>query len=295
MNPFRWITEVAFLAFAAGVFLVCRVVITGGMATGLSLWRRLFAPWTALRLRDLGIIREEKSRRRTVLDWRRLLIPAAAFSMAIVVRDALLSPLVLLFGVAALAWVRFQASDVQRAKVNEDAELAVLQMRSLLTVDHSLLNCLNAMELPDGSMKSAVCEVASRLQMHQSPEHAALALKNFPGTVTARLAALIANSSRITDEVQMSLFQAVEVEAHRQKVIRSRMRQTLALVRGTIRLLQGVAAAATGFVLLTSDWRFFFLQDVQHRTLLTALLTCAVLASLYFEYEVHQLGSGEAF
>jgi hypothetical protein len=34
---------------------------------------------------------------------------------------------------------------------------------------------------------------------------------------------------------------------------------------------------------------------VSHRVLLTALLVCAALASLYFEYEVYQLGSGEAF
>jgi hypothetical protein len=230
-----------------------------------------------------------------VVDWRRLFFPVLAFSIAVAVRDVLLSPLVLLFGVVALVWVRHQSEEVQRAKVNEDAELAVLQMRSLLNVDHSLLNALSSVELPDGSLRNAIREVAARLQMHQPPEQAALALKTLPGMVTARLAALIAHSSRITDEVQMGLFQAAEAEAHRQKVTRSRLRQTLALVRGTIRLLQAVAAAATGFVLLTPDWRAFFLQDVPHRTLLTVLLTCAVLASLYFEYEVQQLGSGEAF
>ena len=46
---------------------------------------------------------------------------------------------------------------------------------------------------------------------------------------------------------------------------------------------------------MAPDWRAFFLQDIPHRTLLTGLLSCAVLASLYFEFEVHQLGSGEAF
>jgi hypothetical protein len=43
------------------------------------------------------------------------------------------------------------------------------------------------------------------------------------------------------------------------------------------------------------DWRVFFLQDIPHRTLLTGLLLVAVIASLYFEVEVHQLGNGEAF
>jgi CHASE1-domain containing sensor protein len=87
----------------------------------------------------------------------------------------------------------------------------------------------------------------------------------------------------------------LEQEAHRQKLLRSKMHQTLALVRGTIRLLQGVVAAAMIFVLLSPTWRDFFLQDIPHRTLLTVLLSGAVLASLYFEVEVYQLGSGEAF
>jgi len=255
----------------------------------------MFSSWTTLRLRDLGVLREEKSRQRLAVDWVRILIFIAILLIAAAVHDALLSPLILLIGMAAFAWSRYQAGEAQRMRVNEDAELGTLQMRSLLNVDHSLLNALNGLELPEGALRNAIRDVAARLQMHQQPEQAALALKALPGTVTARLAALIANSARITDEVQMDLFQELEGEAHRQKLIRSKMRQTLALVKGTIRLLQGVAVAATVFVLMAPDWRAFFLQDIPHRTLLTGLLSCAVLASLYFEFEVHQLGSGEAF
>ncbi len=295
MSLFRWILEASFLTFILGVFLSSRVLLENSCAILVSLWRRLLSPWTALRLKDLGILQEEQHTRKISFTWHRLLIPAVALAIAIAVADSLVSPLVLLSGAAALWWARYQSAESQRTEVNEDAELAVLQMRSLLQVDHSLLNSLNAIDLPDGSLKMAIREVASRLQMHQPPEQAALAFRRLPGAVTARLAALIANSSRITDEVQMGLFQTVEAEAHRQKAIRSRMRQTLALVRGTIRLLQGVVVAATIFVLLAPDWRFFFLQDVPHRVLLTVLLVCVVLASLYFEFEVHQLARGEAF
>jgi hypothetical protein len=207
----------------------------------------------------------------------------------------LLSPLVLLFGLLLIAWMNFQTRQNERGRINEDAEMAALQMRSLLIVDRSLLNALNGIELPPGVLKRSVQQVVTRLQMHQPPEQSAQSLKGLPGTVTARLAALIANSARITDEIQSSLLVALEQEAHRQKLLRSKMRQTLALVRGTIRLLQGVVAAAMLFVLLSPIWRSFFLQDIPHRTLLTVLMVCAALASLYFEYEVYQLGSGEAF
>ena len=295
MSLFRWITEASFLSLSLGLLLVLYSSLRALVETASNLWRRLFASWAVLRLRDLGILREEKNRRRLSLDWRRAGIVLLALVGAVIVRDSLLSPLMLLFGAAIFAWIRYQAGELRRMRVNEDAELGALQMRSLLNVDHSLLNALNGMELPEGALRDAVREVAARLQMHQPPEQAALALRGLPGTVTARLAALVANSARITDEVQMDLFQALEAEAHRQKLVRSKMRQTLALVRGTIRLLQGVTAAAIVFVLMAPDWRSFFLQDIPHRTLLTGLLSCAVLASLYFEFEVHQLGSGEAF
>jgi len=215
--------------------------------------------------------------------------------LALAVRDLLLSPLMIAFGCLVIAWINYQARQTERGRVNEDAELAALQMRSMLSVDRSLLNALNAIELPAGVLKRSIQQVVTRLQMHQPPDQAAQALKGLPGTVTARLAALIANSARITDEIQASLLVALEQEAHRQKLLRSKMRQTLALVRGTIRLLQGAVAAAMVFVLLSPTWRSFFLQDIPHRTLLTVLMLCAVLASLYFEYEVYQLGSGEAF
>jgi hypothetical protein len=155
----------------------------------------MFASWTTLRLRDLGILREEKSRQRLAVDWAQILIFIAILLIAAAVHDALLSPLILLFGMSAFAWSRYQASEAQRMRVNEDAELGTLQMRSLLNVDHSLLNALNGLELPEGALRNAIRDVAARLQMHQQPEQAALALKELPGTVTARLAALIANSA----------------------------------------------------------------------------------------------------
>ena len=215
--------------------------------------------------------------------------------LAIAVRDLLLSPLILLFGLLIFAWMNYQERQSERSRVNEDAEMAALQMRSLLAVDRSLLNALNGITLPDGVLKQSIQKVVARLQMHQPPEQAIQALHGLPGNVTARLAALIGNSARITDEIQTSLLVALEQEAHRQKLLRSKMTQTLALVRGTIRLLQGVVAAAVCFVLLNPTWRNFFLQDIPHRTLLTVLLVCSIVASLYFEYEVYQMGSGEAF
>lgn len=295
MNPFSLILNAGAFFLIAGVFLSSYSLLTGLVEMTVRIWNRLFVSWARRRLRDLGIVRINDPMAKPILDSRRMAFFLIIPIVALTVRDYLISPLVVLFGVLIIVWIDFQTRQNERGRVNEDAEIAALQLRSLLRVDRSLLNALNGIDLPDGALKRALQQVISRLQMHQPPEQAAKALQGLPGTVTARLSALIANSARITDEIQSSLLVALEQEAHRQKLLRSKVRQTLALVRGTIRLLQGATAAALGFVLLSPTWRVFFLQDIPHRTLLTVLMVCAVLASLYFEFEVYQLGSSEAF
>lgn len=295
MNPFSLILNGGAFFLIAGVFLSSYSLLTGLVVMTVRIWNRLFVSWARRRLRDLGIVRISDPKAKPILDGRRMALFLIIPIVALAVRDYLISPLVVLFGGLIIVWIDFQARQNERGRVNEDAEIAALQVRSLLQVDRSLLNALNGIDLPDGALKRALQQVISRLQMHQPPEQAAKALQGLPGTVTARLSALIANSARITDDIQSSLLVALEQEAHRQKLLRSKVRQTLALVRGTIRLLQGATAAALGFVLLSPTWRVFFLQDIPHRTLLTVLMVCAVLASLYFEFEVYQLGSSEAF
>jgi len=295
MNPFSLILNGGAFFLIAGVFLSSYSLLTGLVVMTVRIWNRLFVSWARRRLRDLGIVRISDPKAKPILDGRRVALFLIIPIVALAVRDYLISPLVVLFGGLIIVWIDFQARQNERGRVNEDAEIAALQVRSLLQVDRSLLNALNGIDLPDGALKHALQQVISRLQMHQPPEQAAKALQGLPGTVTARLSALIANSARITDEIQSSLLLALEQEAHRQKLLRSKVRQTLALVRGTIRLLQGATAAALGFVLLSPTWRVFFLQDIPHRTLLTVLMVCAVMASLYFEFEVYQLGSSEAF
>lgn len=295
MNVFSWIVNLGVILLAAGIFLCSFHALSTLVEVAARLWKRLFVSWATRRLTDLGIVKTEEHRRQKTLDGKRLAVLIAIPVLALAVRDLLLSPLMIVFGLLLIAWMNFQSRQNERGRVNEDAELAALQMRSMLSVDRSLLNALNSIELPGGVLKRSIQQVVTRLQMHQPPDQAAQALKGLPGTVTARLAALIANSARITDEIQSSLLIALEQEAHRQKLLRSKMRQTLALVRGTIRLLQGAVAASLVFVLLSPTWRSFFLQDIPHRTLLTVLMVCSVLASLYFEFEVYQLGSGEAF
>ena len=295
MSLFRFLLGGGLIFLGIGVFLSAYSVLSSLVEMAIQVWKRLFRSWARRRLHDLGIVRSAETSKPSGLNIRTLVWFLLVPLLALAVRDYLFSPLVMGFGALAIAWINFRTRQRALETVNEDAEIAALQVRSLLQVDHSLLNALKGIQLTDGQLKRALQQVISRLQMHQSPDQAVCALQGLSGMVTTRLSVLIANSARITDDIQYALLLTLEQEAHRQKLLRSRVRQTLALVRGTIRLLQGAAGAALIFVLLSPTWRSFFLQDMSHRTLLATLMACAVLASLYFEFEVYQLGSSEAF
>ena len=293
MSPFRFLIDAGAVFLAGGIFLVLYNTLLSGVEIIVKTWRRTFVSWAGRRLRAMGVIQEKPYQAHNELDWKRLILLIATPGLAIAVQDFMLSPLVLLIGLIILIWINFQQKQVERAQINEDAESVALQIRSLMSVDHSLLNALMKVKLPVGVMNHTIEQVASRLRMHQPPAQAAQALKGLPGNVTSRLSALIANNAQLTEEIQDELLVSLEQEAHRQKLLRSKTRQTLSLVRGTIRLLQGVVAASVSFVVLSPAWRDFFLQDAPHRVLLVVMICGVVLASLYFEYEVYQLSFGE--
>lgn len=293
MSPFRFLMDAGAVILAGGVFLTLYNLLITSVEIFVKIWRRTFISWAERRLRAMGVIQEKPFQARDELDWKRMALLIATPVLALAVHDYMLSPIVLGIGVIIFLWVNFQQKQIERAQVNEDAESVALQIRSLISVDHSLLNALNQVKLPMGVMKRAIDQVASRLRMHQPPAQAAQALKGLPGNVTSRLSALIANNAQLTEDVQEALLVSLEQEAHRQKLLRSKTRQTLSLVRGTIRLLQGVVAASISFVVLAPAWRDFFLQDISHRIMLAGMIGGVVLASLYFEYEVYQLSFGE--
>jgi hypothetical protein len=293
MNLFQLLLNGGTILLIAGIFLAVYNTLLTTVEIVVKTWHRIFVTWAGRRLREMGVIQESPTQTQQFLDWKRLALVMAIPGLALAVQDYMLSPLVLIIGILILVWIKFQQKQIERAQINEDAEAVALQMRSLMSVDHSLVHALMQVTLPMGVMKRTLEQVTRRLRMQQPPHQAAQALTGLPGTVTSRLAALIVHSAQLTDEIQSELLISLEQETHRQKLLRSKMRQTLSLVRGTIRLLQGVVAAAVTFVMLSPAWRDFFLQDVSHRALLAVMICGIVLASLYFEFEVYQLSYRE--
>ena len=293
MKVFTWMINGSSLLLVLGVALALYVFLSASTDLWITVWRRFFSTWVERRLQNMGILQKKTKEDRSSVNWKRFLYLVLILFLMTLAHDLMLSPLVFLAGTLILLWLNFQQKQQQRAQINEDAESVALQLRSLMHVDHSIIHALQQVELPDGLLKSAISELGQRLSMQQAPMQAAQALKGIPGSFSNRLFALIANTAHLNDAIQDDLLLAIEKEAQRQKSMRNKMQQTLTLVKGTIRLLQGVVAGAVLFVMFTPAWRSFFLQDGAHRILLFFLIVLVLLASAYFEYEVHQLRFGE--
>jgi len=85
----------------------------------------------------------------------------------------------------------------------------------------------------------------------------------------------------------------LEREIHHQRTMRTKLRQALSLIRGTMHALQGGFAAVLIGAFIFPISRDYFLMDVSRRVMLVALVMAPLLASLYFEIEVIQLRRGE--
>lgn len=295
INWFSILLAVATVGVIIGIFLITYNVLLTGLEVFVRLGRKVLFMRSKAYMRRLGLVREEPWSANAELDVRRLVIVLAIPLLAIVVQDWLLTPMVAGLGILLLWWLNFAQRSRQGDQVNEDAEMVAMQVRAHLRTNHSLISALRSVQLPKGRLRHALDEVVLRLEMQESPEEAAKPLAALPGTETARLATLISKSAIITEDVQLSLLEDLEQESNRQKLLRSKMRQVLALVKGTIRLLQGAVALALLVTFVVPEWRMFFLQDISHRMTMMILVAAAAVASLYFEFEVYQLGKGEAF
>lgn len=287
---------VATLTFVLGMGLLVHPVLITGVETIERIWRRRMHP-ASERLRELMGVPETRDQKVFHTQPFRLILPTAlSLVSAVALRDVMLSVLAILVGFGLGGWFLYRERQARSERIDDQAELLALQVRSLLPVEHSILACLKKAQagLPSGELAQAVSRVSSRLEMKQSPSEACQPLHDLPGTVTRRLATLLAESSGTRADVQMDLLAMLEREIHHRRMLRSRIRQSLTLVKSTIRVLQGAVGAGLAATVTLPMWRAYFLADLAHRTLLIVLVCVSALASLYFEIEVLELHKGES-
>ena len=108
MSFYRFLIDAGAVILAAGIFLTLYNMMLTGVEIAVNTWRRIFVSWAGHRLRAMGVIQEKPYLVHNELDWKRLALLIATPGLALVIHDFILSPLVLLIGMAILTWVNFQ-------------------------------------------------------------------------------------------------------------------------------------------------------------------------------------------
>ena len=107
MSSYRFLIDAGAVILAAGIFLTLYNMMLMGVEIVVNAWRRIFVSWAGRRLRAMGVIQEKPYQAHNELDWKRLALWIATPGLALVVHDFILSPLVLMIGMAILAWANF--------------------------------------------------------------------------------------------------------------------------------------------------------------------------------------------
>lgn len=100
MIPLRLLIDAGAVFLSAGIFLTLYNLFITTTEIILRFWRKTFISWAGRRLQGLGILQEKPYRAQVELDWKRLLAWLVIPLLALTVQDVMLSPLVLLIGLA---------------------------------------------------------------------------------------------------------------------------------------------------------------------------------------------------
>ena len=108
MSPYRFLVDAGAVILAVGIFLTLYTMMLTGVEIVVKTWRRIFVSRAGRRLRAMGVIQEKPYLAHNELEWKRLALWIATPGLALVVHDFILSPLVLMIGMAILTWINFQ-------------------------------------------------------------------------------------------------------------------------------------------------------------------------------------------
>ncbi len=303
MTAFYWTTV---LLFGAGVYLLSRqaLALILDVATGLIGYiRRQLQPRVMRRL--LTAIQEDPTRQAVQkqgerisarlllysLSRLRIVWIAAGILAALLLSDAMLSPVALTAILVGGELFRAQLYHQRMGRLNEDVGNLVVQFQSRYPLNRSLVKTLQeaANVLPNGETRSAVESTLARLRMNMATAEAVKPLQSLPHPVMRQLAGLIAEVQDTNQDVFLETLRLLQEEVESKLDLRQQVRQSLTLVRGTARILQIVLLAALVAACILPAWRHYFVSSVKNWMLLLSMLAVGALGSLYVEAELLQL------
>ena len=294
----------AIVLFGLGAFLLVQQVleILSDLITGLAgLLLRRFRPVALRRLVEFqqktdASLEEKKNAislpglLSSLSRWQPFWIVLAALA-ALILIDPLRSPLAFALILTGGELYRSTFRSIRLQKMNEDASSLILQFASRYPMSRSLAKTLKdtSASLPGGEVRGAMEACLRHLQMNQKVSEAMKPVQRLGFPVLSRFGQVLASAQDTNHAIFMKTLEILRNEVEGSLDLHRQARQSLTLVRSTVRVLQVVAGLALAVASTLPNWRTYFLADSKNWMLFIGILAIAVLGSLYVEAEMRQM------
>jgi hypothetical protein len=214
--------------------------------------------------------------------------------LASVAHDRMFSPVLLTFGMILGEVVRSERSQRRRMQLNDDASRLIVQFEARYPLLHSVRNTLekSTESLPERELRRFVTGCLQKIRVGKPIPEALAGLKKLPVPSLGQLAVVLSAAQEASPEVFLESLQMLKRDVEDRLLLHNQVRQSLTLLRGTVRILQIVLLLSMLAASSLPSWRYYFVSDPANWVKLLLALLVGAGGSLYVEAEIRLLEVG---
>lgn len=208
--------------------------------------------------------------------------------LAILARDWLLSPYLVVVGVGMAFFLRSKRDRKEQTVLTEQVKALVLLFRSRFSVGESPFAVLADVleDLPEGRIKRAVERTVDTYRARGDADEALTVMRNVRNPFLSRLVMILDASGSAETEVILGELKELEDDLKNRDRLAGQARATLAMLKGTVSFLQVANLTAVVASVALPLWHDFFTSTLQRRGTFLAATMFLLVASLFFHQEI---------
>ena len=208
--------------------------------------------------------------------------------LAILARDWLLSPYLVVVGVGMAFFLRSKRDRKEQTALTEQVKALVLLFRSRFSVGESPFAVLADVleDLPEGRIKRAVERTVDTYRARGDADEALTVMRNVRNPFLSRLVMILDASGSAETEVILGELKELEDDLKNRDRLAGQARATLAMLKGTVSFLQVANLTAVIASVALPLWHDFFTSTLQRRGTFLAATMFLLVASLFFHQEI---------
>lgn len=214
----------------------------------------------------------------------------AGVVLAILARDWMFSPLMVLLGAAISTTLFSRARRAVYNRLTDELEMLILQFVSRYPLRNSVATALSesADQIPQGMLRQAAFNTATRLKLAEG-DRPFRDLIEIPHPVARRFAGVLMRAGFAAPEVFLDLLGQLRKDTERRRELQQRVRKDLTLEAATITVLQVVLILCLVGAALLPSWRAYYSSSLANRMFYIVMVILGIVGTIIGDNEVQYL------